>query len=144
MVSSRRDTRGGGRTINGFRPCRRFAWLEARNVPQVAAAWTPEGVARVLSCPDDRELASWLLSRRHQPLLVCFRRFQWFMLLPAQESAQIAIRSKKSPFFMHPPRPDDACRRFKNPGNITRENPTVKRSSCFFGAVTFEGLFHIA
>ena len=43
---------------------------------------------------------------------------------PGQSYLRLPLDSKKSRFFRRPPRPDDACRRLKNPGEITLANKT--------------------
>ena len=68
-------------------------------MPQVAAAWTPKGVARVLSCPTAARALRVLLARWHRPLLVFlpvsmgFNAASWAILL------RLPVGFKKVPFF---------------------------------------------
>ena len=89
--------------------------------------WLPrglEGVARVLSCPMAVSSLRGYCRGGIGPARLFSPVSMGFNAAPCQRICLRSHRSKKSRFFMRPPRPDDACRRFKNPGETALENPT--------------------
>ena len=96
----------------------------ARNVPQVAQGLPrgSRGRGARFKQPDAARSPHGLLSRRHRPLFVVWPDSMGFNALPKNAFFRSQSVQKSPRFFRRPPHPDDASRRFENPGGITLAN----------------------
>ena len=110
--------------------------------------WLPRGLPRpwrAFKQPDGGEGTSWAPGASALALASVFAGFNGVQCrLLGNLTSDCPLDSKKSRFFRRPPRPDDACRRLKNPG----ENHAGLHTSCSctgkqISRATNKGTYHI-